>query len=176
MATFDEYVKFKNNKPESQREFRTIEIYHPANGNVIRLVQDYSPLIATLEPGAPRNAGEAVEFLPFAGNVTDSQESNDAEQSVAIDIADINSEVPKYLDSLDGLDYFTPIEVIYRKYWSGDLSQPALPPQYLFATGPSYEVTDSEVPISTSFVASDVDLSQKRAGTIYDIRNFPGLA
>lgn len=176
MATFDDYVKFKNNKPEAQREFRTIEIYHPANGDVIRLVQDFDSYQGFLENTAPRNAGELVTFLPFAGNITESPEANDAEQSIAIDIADLNSEVPKYLDSLDGFDWFTPIEVIYRKYWSGDNSQPATPAQYLFATAPSYESTNSEVPISTSFVASDVDLSQKRAGIIYTLRDFPGLA
>ena len=176
MSTFDEYVKFKVNKTQAQRELQTLEIYHPANGQVIRLVLDYSPYLATLELTAPRNASELVTFEPFAGNITESTESNDAEQSISIDVADINSLVQQYLSVLDGWDWFTPIEVIYRKYWSGDNSQPAIPASYLFATTPSYENSDGESPIKTSFLASDVDLSQKRAGIIYDVRSFPGLA
>lgn len=176
MATFDEYVKFKTNKPEAQREFRTLEIYHPSKTEVIRIVQDYNEYIGWLETTAPRNAGELVTFLPFAGDIVEPTESNDAEQSISVNIADINSEIPKYLDSFDGFDWLEPIQVIYRKYWSGDNSQPATPPAYLFATTPSYDSTNSEAPISTTFVASDVDLSQKRAGIIYTVRQFPGLA
>ena len=176
MSTFDEYVKFKMNKTQAQRELRTLELYHPSNGGVIRLVLDYSPYSAHLESTAPRNASELVTFLPFAGNIKEPSESNETEQSITIDIADIQSEVPRYLESIDGLDWFKPIEVIYRKYWSGDNSQPATPASYLFATAPNYENSDGESPIKTTFIASDVDLSQKRSGIIYDTRRFPGLA
>lgn len=176
MATFDEYKKFKVNKPEAQREFRTLEIFHSANGGVIRLVQDFNEYQGYLESSAPRNPGELVTFIPFTGEIIESQESNDAEQAISVNIADLNSEVQKYLDALDGIDWFEEIQVVYRKYWSGDNSQPAVPAQYLFATSPSFEVSDGDVPILTTFTASDVDLSQKRSGIIYDTRKFPGLA
>lgn len=176
MATYDEYVKFKVNKPEAQRELKTIEIYHPSNGEIIRLVQDLNEYQAYLESTAPRNPSELVTFSPFAGEIVDSQYSNEAEQAITINIADLNSDVQAYLDTLDGIDWFTPIEVVYRKYWSGDNSHPAIPAQYLFATSPSFETSDGDIPILTTFVASDVDLSQKRAGILYDTRSFPGLA
>ena len=176
MATFEDYKKFKMNKPEAQREFRTLEIFHSSKSAPIRLVQDYNSYVARLESGAPRNASEFVTFQPFAGEIVEPTESNDAEQSISVNIADINSELPKYLDSFDGFDWLEPIQVIYRKYWSADNLNPAIPPSYLFATSPSYDSTNADGSISTSFVASDVDLSQKRAGIIYTVRQFPGLA
>lgn len=172
MATFEEYVKFKNNKPESQMEFRTFEVWHPSNPEPLRFVRDYSQLTATLEVGAPRNAGETVVFQPFSGNIIESAQANDAEQSISVEVVDVAGVMQDYLDKFSTRDdWMTQIEVIYRKYWSGDLSQPAKPAEYLFAGYPSFESSED---MMYSFTATDSDLSQKRGGILYDPKNFPG--
>lgn len=172
MATYDEYVRFKNNKPTAQMEFRTFEVFHPSSPNPLRFVRDYSPLIATLESTAPRNAGQTVTFQPFSGNIIESAQASDAEQAITIEVMDILGVMQDYLDGFTTReDWMAQIEVVYRKYWSGDLSQPATPAEYLFAQMPSFESGED---MMYSFTATDADLSQKRAGILYDPKNFPG--
>ena len=176
MATYEDYLKFKMNKPEAKREFRTVEIYHPKLSKIWRLVQDSVSYIASLESTAPRNAGQEVEFLPFAGRITEPAERNDGDRTIQIDVGDLDGAIQDEMDMLDGKDWMTPIEVIYRKYWTDDNSAPAVNPLYLFALSPSFNESEGEIPVSATINASDSDLSQKAAGIIYTTTDFPGLA
>ena len=45
--------------------YHTMELWHPAFTDPIRVVRDYDDLTATLESTAPRNAGESVTFIAF---------------------------------------------------------------------------------------------------------------
>lgn len=176
MATTAEYIKFKMNKPEAKREFRTIEIYNPKFSRIFRLVQDFDSYQATLEATAPRNPGEIVTFEPFAGSISEPAERNDGDKSLQIDIGDLLGVIQDELDLLDGADWQTPIEVVYRKYWSDDNTEPAVPPFYLFADTPSFNESDGELPVLATINARDSDLSQKAAGSIYTTTDYPGLA
>ena len=46
--------------PTSQIVYHTLEIYHPAFTQPIRVVRDFVDLAATLEATAPRNASQTV--------------------------------------------------------------------------------------------------------------------
>lgn len=176
MATFQDYLKFKVNKPEAKREFRTVEIYHPKFTDIFRLVQDFDEYTATLEDTAPRNAGQTVTFEPFSGRLVEPAERSDGEKVLQVVIGDLLGAIQDELDNLQGSDWFTPIEIVYRKYWSDDSTAPAVPPFYLFADGPSFNESDGEIPIGATFNARDTDLSQKPAGILYTLDKFPGLA
>lgn len=175
MATYEDYVKFKMNKPESKRDIRTIEIYHPDFTKVFRLVQDFDHYNATLESTAPRQAGQEVMFEPFAGTIVEPSERNDGDRAIQINLADITGVIQDELDRIDGVKWFTPIEVIYRKYWSDNNTAPAVNPLYLYASSPSFNESDGDIPVSATFNAQDSDLSQKAGGRIYTTTDYPGL-
>ena len=175
MATFEDYVKFKINKPEAKREFRTIEIFHPKFSKTFRLVQDFDQYDAFLESTAPRQPGQLITFEPFSGKIVEPAERNDGDLSLQVDIGDLKGEIQDELDMIDGVDWLTPIEIIYRKYWSDDNTAPAVNPFYLFANSPSFEESDGEIPVNASFTAQDSDLSQKSAGSLYTTTDYSGL-
>ena len=171
MATFDEYVQFKMNKTETQREFRTIEIHHPDLDQVYRFVQDDVDLTAGLETTAPRNPGETVVFSAAFIEIVEPAESTDTEQNIQVKIGTLDDKMHSVIDQITGKGFLTEIDLVYRKYYSGDVSEPITNPLYLFINQPSFDGLTA-----ASFDATDTDLSLKRAGTIYTLEDFPGLA
>lgn len=170
MPTLTEWQRFVANAPEAQREYRTLEIYHPQLDTVYRFVVNYCNKAFTLEEDAPRNAGESVEFEAATLNIVEPAEREDSEQALQVEIGNVDGRVNDIIEQISGVGFFTSVDVVYRKYYSGDLSGPAVPPLYLFASNLVFSG-----PTSVAFTAEDVDLSQKRAGEIYDPVNFPGL-
>ncbi len=171
MATLAEWEKFVSNVPEAQREYRTLEVWHEAFSQPYRYVASYADESFPLETGAPRNAGQTVNFLASTLQITEPAERQDSEQSLAIVFGNVDGRIHEMLDLIKGAGYFTPAEVIYRKYYSGDRSNPVVSPLYLFASGVTFQG-----PTAVSVTAEEADLSQKRAGIIYTLELFPGLA
>lgn len=172
MATLEDWKKFIASNPEAQREYRTIELYHSQFAAVHRFVFSSSvTLSAGLEAGAPRNAGETVAFQAATGIITEPAERQDSEQVLGVAFGSVDGTLHDMLARITGVGYFEPVQVVYRKYYSGDLTQPAVDPLYLFAAGLNFDG-----PTQVTFSAEDSDLSQKRAGTLYTTEQFPGLA
>lgn len=170
MTTLAEWRQFVTNVPEAQREYRTIEIYHPNLDQIYRFVKNTFDIAATLEAGAPWNPTETPVFRGVALDITEPAEQEDATQTLAVKFGNVDSTIQDILEQVQGSGYFTPVSVVYRKYYSSTLDRPAVPPLYLSAATVAYNG-----PRSVSFVAEDADLSQKRSGEVYDGEHFPGL-
>jgi hypothetical protein len=103
--------------------------------------------------------------------IEEPQERNDADQLLSITMGAVDDRLDDIIGQITGSGYFDQIQVVYRKYYSGDLAEPATTPLYLFGSGITFENTES-----ATFSAEDTDLSAKRSGALYTTENFPGLA
>ena len=171
MPSTEDYKRFLNGNPEAQREYRTIEAWHPQWSEAYRFVRNYNDTEFVLEAGAPRNPQELVSFEGVTISITEPAEREDSEQILSINFGNVDGKVYEMLDQISGSGYLSQVEIIYRKYYSGDINQPASTPLYLYLSG-----VDFEGPTSVSMTAEDVDMSQKRAGIVYTTNIFPGLA
>lgn len=171
MPSIDVYKRFLNGNPEAQREYRTVEAFHPQWDRSYRFVKNYTDREFTLESTAPRNAGEIVTFDGVTLNITEPAEREDSEQILSITFGNVDGLVYDMLDQISGAGYLSQVEIVYRKYYSGDTTEPASTPLYLYLSG-----VDFEGPTSVSMTAEDVDMTQKRAGIVYTTKAFPGLA
>jgi hypothetical protein len=81
-----------------------------------------------------------------------------------------DNRIQDIVNQITGTAYFTPTEIVYRKYISSNTSEPALPPLYMYASSVSFNG-----PSSAEFTAEDANLSIKRSGAIYTSNDFPGL-
>jgi len=169
--TLEEWKKFVANEPESYREIATVELYHPAFSSAYRFVSDYVGLVAALESGAPRNAGEYVQFAAAGFSVEEPGERQDAEQILTITSSAVDGVVNSLIDQITGSGYLNQLEIVYRKYYSADLSMPATNPLYLYASSINFDNENM-----FSIVAEDSDLATKRVGIIYTTELFPGLS
>ena len=170
MASIDEYRKFLASKPEAQREFRTLEFFHPDFTGTIRFVKDFIDRSFTLESTAPRNPGTSVLFTGISMSVTEPSESQEGVQILAIGIGATNDEIENQIKLITPVNSFTPIECIYRKYYSGDLSEPVL------ILNLSVSSVDFDGYTKNNIVAEDMDLANKSSGEFYTILRFPTLA
>ena len=148
----------------------TLEFYHPSfDDQVIRVVEGFGELVATLESGAPRNEGEQVTFQPYPFRVTLPPvfEKAAPELSIAIDNVsrEILVQIEKAATSLDS------IELIYRPYVNTDLSTPQMnPPIKLNVVGCTANI--STITATCRFH----DLANVSFPTnVYTSREFPGL-
>ena len=170
MAGLEEFIRWNMHEPEAWIEFRTLEIFHPQEGNAYRFINQYEDKLLTLEAGAPRDASAQVNFVSKGLNITDPGERQDGEQVLTVKFSTVDSTVQDILAGISGQGYLTPIEVIYRKYYSGDLTQPAATPLYLSAAQINF---DSAMVVN--FSAEDTNLTTKRVGIIYTTELFPGM-
>lgn len=169
MASLDEYKKFVNSAPEAQREYRTIELYHPDFSQVLRFVKDFVDINLTLESTAPRNASTSVTFTALNMELNEPGENGQIEQVLSVNLGAIGNEVNDQLDQITESGSLTPVELIYRKYYSGDLTTPVLVLSLAVADVSFSGYSD------VSFTGEDVDFAIKRAGELYTIERFPGL-
>lgn len=168
MASLDEYKKFVSSMPQAQREFKTIELYHPDFG-LLRFVQDFTDIDLTLEPDAPRNPSESVTFTAISMELSEPEENGQIEQILSVNLGAIGNEVSDKLQMITESGSLTPIDLIYRKYYSADLSEPVLIITMSVAdvSFKSYE--------AVSFTGEDTNFAIKRAGELYTLERFPGL-
>lgn len=122
-----EYLEAAATAPLKRAMLHTFELYHPLSGRH-RFVADEVDLQATLEPDAPADAGEEVEWLAAPLTITRAEESDGAaspESTLSLDnVAGLMSdELKKTRGSL------VPWTITERIYASDDTGGPAvLPP------------------------------------------------
>lgn len=169
MAALDEYKKFVSSAPQGQREYRTIELYHPDFSQVERFVSDFKDINLTLESTAPRNPSTSVLFTAIAMKLNEAGENGQIEQVLTVNLGAVGNEINDRLDQITESGSLVPIELIYRKFYSGDLSEPVVVLSLSVADVSFKSYT------SVTFTGEDVDFATKRAGELYTIERFPGL-
>jgi len=168
MASLDEYEKFVSSMPEAQREFRTIELFHP-DFSLLRFVQDFKDVNLTLESTAPRNPSTSVTFKAISMNINEPGENGQIEQVLSVNMGAVGNEVNDKLQQITETGSLEPIELIYRKYYSGDLTEPVLILNLSVAdvSFKGYE--------AVTFTGEDTNFAIKRAGELYTSERFPTL-
>lgn len=164
-----DYQRFLSSAPEAEREYRTIEIFHPDFSAPVRLVQDFVDQSFTLEASAPRNPSTVQLFTAISMRIEEPGESGDIDQVLTVSLGAIGNEVQDAIDQIDPMNSLTPIEVIYRKYHSSDLTEPVL---VLYQSAANVQFKGYS---GVSFTAEDSDLTTKLAGELYTLERFPTL-
>jgi len=169
MTVSEAYRIFNAANPESQREFRTIELFHPSFSQLHRFVADAVSRDLTLESTAPRNPSETVTFLPLNMLVNEPSEQ-DMDSLLTVQMGAVSGEIQREIDlvQLSG-GSLTPIQIIYRKFYSGDLSEPLR----VLTLSVKSVVFDGFT--KTAITAEDSDLENKPSGAKYTIEQFPML-
>ena len=129
----------------------TFELYHPIGtpDGPVYVVNDLQPLTATIEAGAARNAGTAVEFLACSVAVGRPEEADtNATPTITLTVSNVSGLMSDALRSARGS--LAPWEIIERAYASDDTSGPAmLPPLQLYLT--NADISGELLVISASF-------------------------
>ena len=159
--------QYYNQKPRDIVFYVTLELFHPAF-NSLRFVHEFSEKSFTLEPTAPRNPGELVLFSPLNFKAPPPDQDDTTSVNIKIDLGRVGSEVKTELKKIRGFDFFTPVEVIYRRFLSDDTSAP-VKVYKLFAGEPVIKANN------VSFTASDDNPSKQNVAQLYQFENFPGL-
>jgi len=163
------YKKFLASAPLPEREYRTLEFYHSQFPKLYRLTKDFEDQTLTLESDAPRNPGESVLFDAVSMEITEPGENEGGESILSATVGALGGEIHDAVKSITGDGFFESIQVVYRKFYSGDLSGPKVV-QYLTASSVNFESYEQ-----ARIVAEDDDLANKSSGEIYTLERFPGL-
>jgi len=164
------YRRFLASAPVAQREYRTLELYHPSFSEVLRFVQDTQDQTLTLESTAPRDPSTAVLFSAISMVIEEPQETEEADPVLTVNLGGVGGEVQDQVSAITGEDALTPIECIYRKYYSGDIDAPVL------VISLSVSTIRFEGYARVAFTAEDIDFANKLSGELYTIERFPMLA
>ena len=158
---------FYNQKPVNIQYFITLEIYHPAM-DTLRFVHEYSDKTFTLESTAPRDAGQPVSFraLNFTAPMPDQDESTTV--NIKINLGRVGSQAREQIKRIRGFNYFTPVQIIYRRYLSDDTSAPVKVFR-LYASQPVIQANN------VTFTATDDNPSKQNVARLYQFTTFPGL-
>jgi hypothetical protein len=149
----------------------TLELIHPAFTQPARVVNDLRNLTATLEAGAPYNAGAAVEFIGVPFRYTKPEQSDSgAPAAVPVEIDNVSRALTELL--MLARESMEPVEVIEREYLPSDTSAPhVLPPTRLELT--NIVITPETVSAQLGFGNLT---NRKFPPRIYTAEDFPGLA
>lgn len=116
---------------------------------VVRIVNDHTDLLATLEGSAPWNAGEEVLFTAMPVEVSGPDESDSGQApSISISIDGVSTLLVEQLDK--ALVNFVPVTITERIYASDDTSAPAVLP-VLTMTLRNVKVTETRVTAEAVF-------------------------
>ncbi|HEY2070720.1 MAG TPA: DUF1833 family protein [Rhizomicrobium sp.] len=142
----------------------TIEFRHPAftdaDGNpvAIRVANDPTGFSATLEDGAPMNAGETVAFERGRFDLVTPDSPDQGLPKATLQIANVTQELSPYLDL--GVSTGAPVDVTLRSYLSDDFTKPAMVIDGLSVTGAKSNVLRVEV---------DLGLDDKINAPLHDL-------
>jgi len=114
---------------------------------------------------------EGITYKAAGLVITEPAERNDSEQNLSISMGAVTDELQAIIDQISGQGFLSELKVTYRKYYSGDLSTPAITPTILYGSSISFENSDR-----VSFIAEDTDLTNKRSGKLYTLTLFPGIS
>lgn len=108
--------------PTDDPVLMTLEVMHP-NGDPIRIVNDFGPMVATLESGAPFNPGEEVTFagIPFT-LVRPAETDSGAPGAVTCTMDNLNAQITELVMLVQASE--EPLQAILRTYLPSDLSAP----------------------------------------------------
>lgn len=158
-------------------ELLTLAFYHSnfvddvGDPIALYVVNDFEPLVATIEAGAPLDAGQAVTFEPVPMRVVFPEESADNRSPGAvIEISNVLRELSPYLRAAAGT--MEPVRLIVRTYLPHDTSAPhEMPPLSLELTGAN---TDG---VNVRFGANYGDVTNFPFPAVaYTAEGFPALA
>lgn len=114
----------------------TLELHHPDFSAPARVVNNWEPLLATLEADAPNNAGEEVSFaaIPFTF-VRPAETDSGAPAAVGIAVENLNAELTTLI--LQAQESEESLLVILRTYLPSDTSAPhEMPPLRMYVHSP----------------------------------------
>lgn len=156
--------------PADEVIHHTLEIWHPAFTEPIRVVRDHADLGATLEAGAPRNPGASVNFTAFAFEVSPPELSPDASPSLTIELDNVGRELLTQVELASSSA--VPIEVIYRQYLASELGAPQNNPPLALQV-----LSISATPLRVTVRCGFGDLGNRKfPARTYSAADFPGLA
>lgn len=164
------YKRFLASAPTAQREYRTIELYHPSFDSVLRFVQDNESQTLALESTAPRNPSAEVSFVAISMGIEEPNETPDSDPVLIVNLGGAGGEVQAQANRISGTNALTPIECIYRKYYSGDIAAPVI------VLSLSVSSINFEGYNKVAFAAEDIDFANKISGELYTIERFPMLS
>lgn len=149
----------------------TLELWHPAFSQPIRVVRDFDPMDARIEASAARNAGEVVTFVGYAFDVLPPEQTSSGLPQCVIEIDNVSRDILAQLDAaIMGVDKIT---IIYRAYLSSALLDgPENDPPIELTV---YTITATPQRIRATAGFPDL-LNRKFPAQEYDLDRFPGLA
>lgn len=156
--------------PVGQVVYDTVELWHSAFSEPIRVVADLVPLDARLEAGAPRNAGEVVTFTGYAFRLVQPELTAEAVPQARLEIDNTGIELMTEIDRAAATT--EKITLIARRFLSDrlDIGPETDPPPEMVLNGIS--ATWAAVGATAGFP----DLVNRRfPRRRYDLRRFPGL-
>lgn len=118
--------------PSQEIIFHTLEIRHPSfidddgQPTAIRLVRENEDLVARLEPDAPLNGGEEVNFIACGFDFVLPKIEEGSAPELQLTIGNVSRHITPYLEN--SVSQLNPIEVTYRPYLLSDLSRPGMDP------------------------------------------------
>lgn len=148
----------------------TYELWHPTMTEPIRIVNDTTPLTATLEGDAPRDGGETVLFDACPVDFKRPEESDSAESpSLELGRADVAGVIKAGVDRARGS--LAPWQLIERVYVSDHLDAPAkLPPLTLELV--KVEISGTSARVTAQY---DDDFNIALPRITFSRREYPGL-
>ena len=165
MPTDSEYSAFFLNSASSVIEYETIEISHTDFTQSYWIVRNnVNGLTATDETSTSRT------FVFYPLKVEFSEDRNDMDYSLRIDIGDVGEVLPSELDSIATADGWGEKPVLkYRTFRSDDLTQPLFGPITLEIGQLTFNAT------GCSFEAKAPAVTLTKCGERYTLDRFPGL-
>jgi len=149
----------------------TLELYHPAFSDPVRVVRDWAPLEARLEDGAPRNAGEVVSFAGYAFDLVPPDQTSTSVPQAEITIDNVSAEIIAQIEL--AVAEPDPITVIFRAFLSDTLDDGPETDPPIVLTVNRITATATQIRATAGFG----DLLNRRFPTLdYDLESFPGLA
>lgn len=154
----EDYKKFLASAPTNQREFRTIELSHPDFNETLYFVQDQ----------LSRSLGGRL-YDALSMQIIEPAERDDADQILTVSLGAVANEVHDQVAQITPSGYFTPISLVYRKFYSSNTATPVLELSLSIGT------LNFDSYSSASFTAEDTDFINKSSGEIYTLERFPTL-
>ena len=157
--------------PTDEVIYHTLELYHPAFTDAIRVVRDREALDGRIEAGAARNPGEIVTFVAYAFDVVPPEQTSHGVPECVIEIDNASAEISEQMDR--AATSSEPVELIYRAYCSdtatlGPENDPPLTMQFTAASARTLRIRGT---------AGFPDLLNRQFPALfYTLEKFPGLA
>jgi len=153
----------------------TLELRHPGfvdennQPMAIRIVRDHQDLTARLEPTAPLNGGEIVQFIALGFELELPPVNTAPVPEISVTIDNVSRELIRHLDA--AVESSEKIEITYRPYLSTDLEGPQMDPPITLT------LTEVEADISrVTGRARMLDIGNKSfPSEVYTVSRFPGL-